>query len=532
MVTPGSSTGSVHRQQQGTGKATILQGDRALDTFDLLSAEDRTIARQEKAAEKAKMDSAYDAMIKFDPEHWYKHDNQVRTALNAWHNKGAELMASGINPWKGTDEKSLEWRKEQIKVASLAQASKQMQERFTATRQKLDGADPNEYTSASLKNNYDWFNTDLEKVVSEGLLQPELSKRKPFIGLQDFFSKTMQPLNQKRNGKPYSQDELWDIAKTTVADPETADDLAITFKSALAQMDEKEQADVKRRAQAAGVSIPQQMAYDYASRYAIEQKPFSYDDWKKVALGRVEVPYREWKGSENFSKRVDKAELEKITNSVARDMFVADDRALLEYESVLPRKQNETDGDYKKRAIADLAQDLRNQTATQELAGQTDAGKDKANQTASEKLWLENMMSVDTEKNKEAVGYLMHTPGLFPGLTVENGAIYEDQPGKRELKLYLAGNLEYAKVKTVMEQNGLPIEQEQIEPRSTNTIVTVPITDQTENWLLRLHDKAFKDTKQPYQGPRTIIKPDLRMLANPKSTQITPPGNTPTKNRF
>ena len=537
MVTPGSQVGRANEQQQGTGRATILQGDRAQDTFDRLAFEQRQVKRAEEAQKKADLNAAYDRMVKFNPERWYKHENQVRSALNDWYNQGTKMMAGGIDPWKSTDAAALAWRKDQLRVMGLAQASKQLQDRFTALRGKIDGAEPDKYTSTSLNNIADFFDTDLQKVVDEGLVPPDLMQRKPFLNLQDTFSKVMQPINQKKNGEPLTDSELWDVAKTTVADPENGDELADSFRSALAQMDPEDQADIKRRAQAKGVSIPQQMAYDYASRYAQDRKPFNYNDWMKVALDRVEVPYREWKGPESFSKKVDKQELNRITEAVARNMFVADDRALQEYEQVLPRG-SEDDGTYRKKAIAHLAQSLRDQTATQEMAGQTSEGKSNAELASSRIKWLDAMMSPDPEKYREAAGYLFQTGDVMGNMTVAESRVLPPAENKTTmtdvpvLSLMLKGNLSLKDVETQL-PSGLPGEST-VEQRGTETEVQIPITNATENYLLAMHDKAFEQKKKaPFAGTfRETPKRKLSDIIGGGSKPAPEKTSTPKKFSF
>jgi len=534
MVTPGSSTGRVNEQQQGTGLATILQGDRALDTFDRLAFEDRSKKAAAEAQKKADMNAAYDRMIKFNPERWYKHDNQVRESLNSWFSKGAEIMARGTDPWKGTDAESLAWRKDQLTVAGKAMASKQLQERFNALRTKIDGAEPDKYTAASLANLADFFEKDLTEVIDKGLVPPDLMQRRPMLQLQDYFSKVVQPIAQKKNGNPFTEDELWDIAKTSVVDPEKGDDLADSFRSALAQMDEVQRKDVEKRAKNKGVSIQQQMAYDYASKYATERKPFDYNDWKKVALARVDVPYKEWQGSENFSKKVDKAELDRIVNTVARDMFVSDDRALLEYEEILPRDPNETDGKYRDRAIADLAKNLRAETATQEMSGQRQSGKEKQDLTVSRTSWLDAIMSPDPEKYREAAGYLFQSGDLMGNMTVADSRVIPAQQSDNMqpfpvLRLALKGNLS---LEDVTSQLPTGVEVSEVTQRGTETDIEIPITNQTENYLLSLHDNAFDQKKKtPFAGTFRENKPvTLSGLAKQSTPQ--PSNNAPKQKTF
>lgn len=530
MTSVGTSQGVVHNQRQGTGKATILQGDRALDAFDRLALEDRAKKAQEDAAKKAALNAGYERMLKFNPDHWYKHDNLVQGATDAWINQGAELMNQGIDPWKGVDEKSQGFRKEFGRIASLAMASKQLQERFNTLRGKIDGADPGKYTNKSLLDIADFFEKDPQEIMDKGLVPPELEQRQPMIGLQDYYSKLMQPLNQTRNGNPYTDAELWDVAKRSLVDPEKGDDLSISFRSAYGQMDEDERDDIRRRADASGVSIPQQMAYDYAQRYSVARKPFEYDTWKKAAVGRIEVPYKEWRGPDGFSTKVDKAELDKIAGTVARDAFVADDRALKEYEKVLPRNEKETDGKYRQRAIADLAERMKSEVATKEAAGQTESGRDRKEFQASRQQWLDDMVSGDPERYMEAAGYIVNTGDMLGNMTVLETAVLPPGDNKSVMtdvpmfSMKLAGNLTLKDVET-QTGIGLPTGTE-VQQRGTETEIQIPISTRSENALLTLHDKAFGQKKMaPYGGKyREAPKRTLsQMFKNtPQTTSTTP----------
>lgn len=507
----GTSQGSVHHQQQGTGLATVLQGQGAVTEFSRLAAEQRAVGRAAEEEKAKNLNSAYDRMIKFNPEHWYKHDNQIQEGLDNWYNVGVGLLNKGVDPWKSVDPESTKFRENYLALAGLASASKQLQERFNTVRGKIDGAEPDKYTQKSLNQIADFYEIPLEEIVRQGLVPPELEQRRPMVALQDYFSKVMQSLNQTRNGNPYTEAELWDVAKRSVVDPEKGDDLADSFKSAYAQMDEVDQKSITRRAQANGVSVPQQMAFDYAQRYSTQQKPFDYNEWKKGAVDRIKVPYKEWRGPDGFSKRVDKAELGKIADTVARDQFVADPRALVEYEEVLPRKTNETDGKYQQRAIAHLAEQLKSEVATQEEAGQTEAGRGRKELAESRNRWLTDITSGNPDQAMEAAGYVLMTGSTLGNMTITESAVL--RPGEVKgvmtqfpmLSMKLKGNLT---LKDVEKEAGIGLPAETVvEQRGTETEVLIPINTRSENALLTIHDKAYQDKKDaPYGGIYSATK--------------------------
>ena len=54
----GTSQGSVHRQEQGKGLATVLQGQRAVDEYSRLAAEQRAVGRAAEEEKAKNLNSA------------------------------------------------------------------------------------------------------------------------------------------------------------------------------------------------------------------------------------------------------------------------------------------------------------------------------------------------------------------------------------------------------------------------------------------------------------------------------------------
>jgi len=528
MAVVGTEIGQVNNLNQGEGLATTFgAGNRALDTYDQLSAEKRAVGRAKEAQKQAQMDAGLKRMLDFNPDRWFKHEQVIKSELNNWQDQGSRLMSSGINPWTSTDPQSLDWRKKQIEIQGLAEASKQVKDAYVSVRGKIDGADPGKYTPASVVDWADYADTDIKDIVGKRLSPPLLMQTKPMLQLQDHFSKVVSAVNQTRNGNPLSEQDKWDIAKKSIDDPKSGSDLTDSFVAMFAQMDQQAKDDIRRRAQAAGVSEIEQLGKDYVDRYATERKPFQYGDWKADALKRVEVPYKEWQGTESFSKKVDKAELEKITNRVATDMFVNDERALQEYEKVLPRKQGEMDGVYLDRAKKHLAQSLREETATNELAGQRESGKAKQDLDGSRVKWLDFIMSPDPEKYKEAAGYLFETGDVMGNMTVADSSVEPASSGANMLpypvlRVKLKGNLELKDIKDQLGAVGEAVTR--VDQRGTETEFDLPITNQTENYLLSLHDKAFEQKKKsPFAGSFRETKPlTLSQIAKGQKPVIAP----------
>ncbi len=494
----GSSSGSVHKQRQGTGLATILEGDRALDTYDGLAALDRA----KMARKQAELDAARDRMLKFNPDRWFKHENTVNTALNGWVEEGAKIMADNeVDPYTSTDERSVNWRKKQNEIAGLGMASTQLQDAYTKLRAKIDGADPGKYTPASLNDLADYFGRDVEDIIASGEMPPALMQTKPFLNVQEHISKVMGAINPTLNGNTMTDVDRWGIVKETLANPAVADDLNESLANMFQQMRPEEQLDLNRRAIAAGKSVQEQATFDFVMRYETQRKAFNYDTWKKSLVDRVTVPYKKWDGADSFSKKVDEAEIAKNIGTIARDAFVGDERALQEYEAVLPRTPGITDQVYRDQAEKHLAKQIRNEIATQEEAGVTVRGQDKKDLQVSQKTWLPDIMSKDPDKYREAAGYITGLKGVMGNMTVMDSRVMQGTPYP-DFRLTLKGNLDLKDIEKEL-PGGLGEFITETVQRGTDTEIFIPITPQTENYLLTFHDLKLKQTGIGYGGTFT-----------------------------
>lgn len=519
----GSSSGSVHKQRQGTGLATILEGDRALDTYDGLAALDRG----KVAKKQAQLDAARAAMLKFQPERWFKHENAVKTALAEWVNEGAQIMAdSEVDPYTSTDQRSVDWRTKQIEIFGLAQGTVQMQKNWHDDQVKISGADPGAYTPASLADRADYYDLDPKKVMKEGLLPPPLVKTKPFLNVQEHISKVMGAINPTLNGNTLTDVDRWGIVKETLANPAVADDLNESLNNMFQQMRPEEQLDLNRRATAAGRSVPEQAAYDFVTRYETQRKAFNYDTWKKSLVDRVTVPYKKWDGADSFSKKVDEAEIQKIISPIVRDAFVGDDRALAEYEAVLPRTPGITDQVYRDQAEKHLAGQIRKEIATQEEAGVTVRGQDKKDFMQSGKDWLAAMLSPDSEFFNEAAGYVYQAGDVLGNMTISGSNVVRASSEDNQMpypvwRVKLQGDLTLKDVKSQLPDE-VGTEITEVQQMGTETLIEIPVTKKTENFMLSIHDKKLKQTGIPFQGA-------LRTTPTKTLDQMGGTTNTPAK---
>ena len=498
----GSSQGSVHRQRQGTGLATILSGDLAVKDFlaqDDLEAKTRMsgLAARQKAAQ-----DAADNIAKFNPERWLRHEREIKDGMNAWVDQGAKLMRQGKNPWSSTDDESVAWRKQQATLDAKAKASMQMKEMFEATRSKIDGSEPTKYDPASLQAMRDYFETPLDQIISGAVLPPALLQARPSMDLQKTWAGLAKDLYDRNGDKPLDEAGKWDFVTASIGnDPQ----LLEAAGSYMANLPAGEQERYKQRSQQTGKSIMELVNRDFLDRYSPGKEPFDLNKYIQQGADSIDVPYSSWRNPETFGKSVDKKELAGIARTKAQTMLTNPD-ALIGYQSLLPMKDGETEGEYRARAVPDLAKRLQNMKATSTESGLTDKGGEGRDIQVSGEMWLRHIKSADTSLNERASRFLFDTKGLIGNINVESAKvdptmIYDDQLKKAapSLIIYIQGNPSLKEVeKAITENTDFKKDQIRFETVGTSSVVRIPITDDTENALLRMHDKAFKTGNRKY----------------------------------
>lgn len=503
----GTGVGSVHKQRQGTGLATILPGSESLKDFIRLDDQEgaaKAMAAKQKAA--AQQD-ARQKMLKFNPERWLKHEVELGSMQEKWIDEGANLMNAGVNPDNGTDAASVAWRKKQAQIQAYSEASMQVKELHKVTRGKIEGSEADKYDPESIKAIQDYFDTPISKIVEDGILPPTLVQRKPTANLQKSWVGLVSDLQARTGQGEFADPDRWAFIQQSIAN---APDLQEAANSYFANLPQIAQDDYKARAQANGKSIQELIHYDFMKRYEKGREPFDLNKFIQQGADSIDVPYTQTQTPSGFGTYVDKKELGQIAGEKALIMLTSSPEALQTYESILPMRENEAEGEYRQRAIADLSKRLQGLKSTKTVSGVTDRGQDGKDQDDSANRWLRDLRSPDAQLNTEAAGYLYQAKDVN-GMYIRDASVV-DIPGNpltggpgfgRNLVINLEGKPTLKEVREkILDEIGAP-DNVEYKTEGTNGQIIIPITDTSENALLKFHDKAFKDTKRKYSGPIT-----------------------------
>lgn len=499
----GTDIGYTHKQRQGTGLATILPDDHfAARSYIAGQAARGEQLRQAAAAQ----DEARRKMLEFNPDRWFKHEMQIRGKMNEWVDKGSALLAKNINPSTGLDEESRQWRNEKARIEALANQSQQMQKMFEATRGKIDGSEADKYDPEAIGNMYNYFNADLEKVVDGGILPPPLLQRKPGLNLQTEWVGRMKDLGDRTGKGELKEGERWEFIRESVgARPE----LTESASSYLMNLPQAAQDEYRNRSEQSGKSPLELVHYDFLTRYEKKPEPIDLNKYIQSGADSIDVPYASWQNPDKFGTAVDSKEMKRIADNKATLMLANNPEALYAYRSLLPMKDNESEGVYRARAIGDLSKRLNQLKATQTKSGITAQGQDKKDIQESGQRWLQDMRSGDSDRHMEAAGYLFQTPGIMGGYNVETALVQDMGDKGRYLVLTLAGDPQLKEVKEKMvDEMGRPTEFSKFMTENTEGNLVVPLNNESENALLKLHDRSFNTTKNAYRGKISTWRAD------------------------
>jgi hypothetical protein len=575
MIEVGGQAGYVHNQRQGTGLATVLPTGTNSEEFGIYTR--KAMADKEAAlkAKKAEADAAREALTKFNPDRWFKHETIIQPMMNDWIDKGAQMMAKGQNPWRDVTPEAQAWRKQQLEIEGIANTSKQMKEMADKVRADVNGSDPGAYDLASLQAQAKYSDMDPRDVAKNGILPPPLIKARPMMDLQDFYGKTMAEVNQRRGDVPLNDADRWAIVDESMRNPTNKQTLMPSLQSALLIMPPKDRDALKARADALGKSEIEVLGYDQVKLHEKARKPFDLQEWIDSGVKEISVPYNDITGTKTSTKYVDNKEFDKIALEKAKIMFtdpralqgyedllprpvglnqsdvkritdygmflpdaqlgpnVTDYRALKDYEKLLPRPESMNDTDYKALAISDLAKRMRNMKATEYKRSILPSAAGDEDKKTSGMQWLENIKSDKPELFNEATGYLLTAGAIVPGMKVDNAEVRATPDGIRDLVIWTKGKENLMKVKEEFMNEGVPDDRINIEQKGTSDILTIRITPDTENALLRMHDRAYDEMKTAYRGPLEVKKATLSGLGFGKGqTKTTPGAKTAPKKQF
>lgn len=506
MINVGTGAGQVHSERQGTGLATVLTGDKAVDAFGRLYMID---AAKREAADKAaqdKRDAAAAKLQSFAPEYFYQHRETLQPAIQGHLDAGAELLAKKIDPFTSAAPEAVAWQKEHQRLSAMAQNSMQIRNEYAAFRQDTDGKDLSEFTADSVAANDKYFSAPLEDIISGKVKRPILEKKRPWEDASSFIGKNMKLWQE---AKPQAGDsETYDFVANLLAQPSSAP-IIEAYAQKFNTLDPDEQRRITEAAKKNDREIVQQMGYEDANRWKKSKEPLNlmkaFQDAAQIAESGLD--YVEGSNAVASYRQPKKGSQAQSAKNAANDLFNSHDdfMSVFDKNGDLPRMENETDGSYAARVKAYLADQIsqRMKVDTKYVLN-SDAGKEQQSLTAR-KQYVEDIQSSDQARATAAAKLLVGTK-VGNNLVIESAGV-NDIPYRKGLRLEMTTNMTVDEVKKdiVDSETGLTTEDVQVEERQGRKIVFLDLGNKsTANQLIaRLYDNYEKETGRKYDRSLT-----------------------------
>lgn len=494
MTSPvGTNIGEVHQPlHQGVGLATVLTGDKAIDTYGRVAVWDKAKRDEIDAAARRKREEALTAIR--NTEAFYKHDDEISNEANSLIDYAAAEEAAGRNPFQ-----SKEFLKRSADLRRKSQYSMQIKDQYKKLMDDLNAENPDDFTAASVSAAKSYFDMPLSEIVEKGLTMPILEKKSPWVNAYVEVGKAMQQLMQTNGQNPSDQDVMGFI-KSYIAEPASSGVIK-SYATKYSQLEKSEQTAIEDRARTSGVTIPAIMAFDDAVRFRKGQEPMDYLKEIKdaVALAEGGIDYKKWGTT---SARGTKATGVDDSVKTAVDTLFnrrSDWMTYYDRNGELPRATNETDVSYAARVKALMASKIKPLIGLD--TGYETTGKAEGEQevATSQRHFIEDMKSGDPVRSQAAANFLIGT-NVFGNLDIEQANIVST-PGGYALQMSLSTPMSLAEVKQeVIDAGGSTSEDVVVEERQGRKEITIGLgkDDIVNQRLIRLHDATIKSTGQKY----------------------------------
>lgn len=528
MYQVGTGAGDVHKQKQGTGLGTVLTPGKEIQYAYLLNQD-----REKKLGERKAAKDAALAKINAGNDYWYKHEAELGSRVTGLREKGAQLISSGIaDPFSSQDPRAIEFRKEYDTVAQMTTASKQLKDQYTAYKQDIDKAGPDDYDDDTVILIDKYYDTPLSEIVKSGLTPPHLIKKRPYTDAFAFMGKNMEEWSKSWNGSIPDDNKVNDFVNALVTDPANKANISRTYSSKLAQMSPEERTDLEARAKAAFREPFVQMAIDDANRWKKSKEPFNALKLLSAAAAAAEsgLNYRVNATPDARSKTYDKGDLNKALDAVVTAAFNERPEWLDYYQDRVPRNKDENDGEYASRVRAKMKEEVAAMVGTETSFERTQTGQEKQEFEAQRNQWIQDVRSGDQIKGNAAAQWAINSK-VFGNLNVEWAEIKNNEQGPF-IMLTTRTPLEVSAVKSEM-AGSLPgelVSQVKVEEVQGVKYISIPIGEErvANQFLAELYDTTYKlRGKQNYDPKISERTPQTVDELQRKKSQQTPNINVP-----
>jgi hypothetical protein len=392
-------------------------------------------------AEQARRDArqkGLEALQEFDPEYWYRHDEELGGELSMFKDAAAQLMVMGIdNPLASTDPRARDLQKYAKKLKTKAKLSEELRENFGALQKHYN----NPVYRGRIENWGEvsaWYQENsLDEIIDNKLEPPKLKWKAPLEDGVAEMNKVLKDYDALNGGKPITRQDADALAQEIMNDPARLEAPGMGLVGMVQQIvsglgpEERKLAekDAKRSGQSVTEFYLSRMLYDRKSGEEVNLLDVMQQNAARV--GRKKVRTQKIEGGRYVTKEGDRVEDE---SQKAREVA----KAALQVNTAQIEREVERGmyGD----PTASLEENLEaavdyytpqvtfGRTYKEEERLTSTSQADRAAMDDSYELWYENLTSEDDIATANAASFLQkyETPD---GLKVVAATVEPDTEG-------------------------------------------------------------------------------------------------------
>lgn len=300
----GSNQGQVHSERQGTGLATVLQGNLAYNEGQQNLGQ-YALDKKAKVAElKTRRDAALKNLNDFHPEYWNVHNATIQKELDRLVDVGGKLIMASKSgdPFTDVTPEALAFQKDMNKVRMLAQKSKQMKDQDDKIRASLMGKDPEESNPNDIVAWNAWRESPLESAGEA----PVIRKAAPLFSMSKETGVDAKSFSDQFGDQVPPEGALYGFVKDRFTDPKFAAGIAKNASEAFFSLSGAEQDAIRKNADANGLGLPEQMYADMMQRRLKAPKAFSIAGHAEAIAKRIQIQETKNGGQNGVSSSYDK----------------------------------------------------------------------------------------------------------------------------------------------------------------------------------------------------------------------------------
>ena len=532
----GTQLGTAYSGQQGNQLATVIRPNNNLATYEAFLAKGK--AKKDKDA----ADFAKGALEVKPEETWHYFSSDLQKTWEGWFNKGAELMPGG-DPWKRSDKAAIDWQIEGSRIKAANTNVKQAKELWDKAMGDINTRG-DEYTDEYKSQVRDFaVNNPLDKIMSGQFDFPQAEFKNPSTIHQDFLVGGLANVEKAAGKDAVPTDTDFNNYTVSYFSTPEAEKNVTAAKQMFGKLSPADQnAYITKAQNTPGFKGEGWMAYmndQLQNRY------------KKPELDIAQEAIDRAKDAELSETSSSTEDMSQITRSSSRSylknkaypeeqatsFFTKNSWAVSEpkYAQQLGVDPNLPLEERRKKMIASMAKQIDKNIATKSEYSLSRAGTGNASdkeRAGSYDNWRRDIGSSDPAKSTEAANWLVQGLGLKGTVAtsayVSTNEYNINEGAKRAYDQYRVGKpvsadkfkvlqivfknrneMEAAKEKMFKELDdaGVPAKDKKSysdlmdyyrKEGSYGSVLKVPIVQENEQILKRIHGQTVKETKELY----------------------------------